>query len=359
MRRFLLLLFPLPIWAGCNNDSSVAPPLANFKVTIRTVVPTSGRMSDAVVISGSNFDSLQWTPVSFDGVRVAVDSSSEQCIHVRVPRGASTGPLIVYTARDSAVGPVFTVDPPCGADLCNVLYQGPLLTEEQSWQRDCAYRYVGWDGQSRTDSIVLTQGFCVGDDSYFTRTLRFTNDRGPDFLPTVAEAYLVDQEIQGTYTDTLKGIVSIQSWDPYGVVSGKLSWFSESDKLWRDFVFWHDFTPSLSLVGHFSYDAYSMDSLLVVSGNLDITRADSVIAGSCVLFRTDTSSGTNLAYEAGSHQLSGTVSVDGVFEIVLNPETYPAVIIRGTVGPGAIEGHRFLDLGVTPRLIGYYILHRE
>lgn len=361
MRRSLLLFLFLPIWIGCNNDSTVVPQVNNTNVTIRNVAPARGKMSDAVVIYGANFDSLQWPPVGFNGVRTAVESFSDTVINVRVPLGASTGPLIVYTTRGSAVGPVFTVEPPCGANLCNVLYEGPLLTKQQSWQRDCAYRYTRWSGQSRTDSIVLAQGFCVGDDSYFTKTLRFTNDRGPNFLPTVTDAYLVDHEIQGTYIDTLKGIVSIQSWDPYGVVSGKLSWFSEPDKLWRDFVFWYDFTPSLGLVGHFIYDGYSTDSVLVVSGDLDITRADSVVAGSCDLFRTDTLSGTNRAYEAGSHQLSGTISVDGVFEIVLNPENVPWVIIRGTFSPGAIEGWRLLETGgpPAPRLIGYYLLQRQ
>ncbi len=243
MRRDSLILLTLLPCFGCEDSSMVVQPQPPPGATIRAIVPVTGRISDAVVIYGAHFDTLRRLyPVTFNGVPVSVEDHSDSIISVRVPLGASSGPIIVYTTRDSAVGPVFTVVPSCGQDLCVYPYDGPLLSEQQSWHRDCFYRFVRWSGQWTSDSVVLSQGYCVGDDSHYTLILRFKNYRGYP-LPTIVDGSLIDREIEGTSTITLKGLVSIQSWDPKGVVSGKVSWFDERNRSWRDFVFWYEFSP--------------------------------------------------------------------------------------------------------------------
>jgi len=243
MKRSLFLL-ALMLNIDCKNNSAITPPPTTVPgPIIRSISPSEGKIADVVVISGSGFDSLVWAGISFHGARVAADSFSATTIRVRVPPSASTGPVVVYTVRDSAVGPVFTVLPSCGARMCVAPYYGPLLIEEQSWVRDCRFRFIPWAGEVRADSVIFSQGYCVGDDSYFMRIVRFKNDIGPNLLPSAVDVFLIDREIHGTFTDTLRGVAFVQSWDINGVTSGKVSWFDEVYLCWLDFVFWYDATP--------------------------------------------------------------------------------------------------------------------
>jgi hypothetical protein len=242
MRLYILLVSTLLGMVSCNNNSTVVEPpnqQADTRIVIRDVVPRRGRMSDTVNVYGFHF---QGARIAFNGLETSYLWRSDTILSARVPRGATSGRVILFTLGDTAIGPVFTVDSVCSQNLCIVPYYGSLLTEQQSWQKDWFYRYVEWAGQVRADSIILTQGpYQVGDDTRLTRLVRFTNNRGPTALPTSVDAILVHHEMFRTVIDTLKGIVAIQSWDTAGVVSGKISWFYEPYKWWYDFVFWYDF----------------------------------------------------------------------------------------------------------------------
>lgn len=210
-------------------------------MTIRSVVPAGGTAGDFVTIYGTKFSDLRFPyPVSFNGARAWIEEYSDSVLIVRVPPDASTGSLRVLTPDDSATGPVFTVLPSCGGDACVRLYGGPPLTEQQSWTPDCFFRYVKWTAAINADTVVMSRSYCSGDDSFFALTLRFWNT--PPFQAGV-DGLFTDREIDGTTIYTLKGVVSIQSWDRTGVVSGKVSWWlGPSNRMWRDFVFWHDFS---------------------------------------------------------------------------------------------------------------------
>ncbi|WP_324673676.1 FG-GAP-like repeat-containing protein [Hymenobacter sp. GOD-10R] len=84
------------------NQTPIAP-------TITSVSPASGAVGTTVVITGTNFQGV--TRVTFNGVPEAtfVVNSPTQ-ITVKVPVGASTGPLVVTTAAASS-GFLFTVTP--------------------------------------------------------------------------------------------------------------------------------------------------------------------------------------------------------------------------------------------------------
>ena len=245
MRIYILAISIVLMIVGCNNNNSmvIQPPTQSVdtSIVIRTVIPSSGRMSDTVTVYGSHFQAAR---IMFNGVETSYLTRSDSVITARVPRRASSGPVTVFSDRDTAFGPIFIVDSVCSQSLCIVPYYGQLLTEQQSWQRDWFYRYVEWTGQVRPDSVVLSQGpYQIGDDTRVTRLLRFINDRGMNALPTSMDAFLIYHEMFWTDIDTLKGIVAIQSWDTAGIVSGKVSWFNESQHRWYDFVFWYDFSP--------------------------------------------------------------------------------------------------------------------
>ena len=56
------------------------------------------------------------------------------------------------------------------------LYGGPPLTEQESWTLNCFFKYVKWTGGMSADTLLLSQSYCYGDDSFFTLTLRFSNN---------------------------------------------------------------------------------------------------------------------------------------------------------------------------------------
>jgi len=231
----------LLVCSGCTNESIVVGPNGPAAMTIRAVVPDNGAAGDFVTVHGTGFSDLRAPyPVSFNGALAWIEDYEDSVLTVRVPPDATTGPLRILTPNDSASGPVFTVHPGCGSDLCVKLYGGPALTEQQSWTLNCFFKYVKWTGAITADTLVLSQSYCYGDDSFYTLTLRFWNN--PPFQ-TGTDGLFLDREITGTTAYRLQGIVFIQSWDRAGVVSGKVSWWlGPSNRMWRDFVFWHDFS---------------------------------------------------------------------------------------------------------------------
>ena len=89
----------------------------NFTVTIPTPVisrldPDSGPVDTEVRIHGSNFGS-QTGSVTFNGVTASPTHWNHDIIRVRVPEGATDGPVVVTTsAGKSSAGVTFTVTPP-------------------------------------------------------------------------------------------------------------------------------------------------------------------------------------------------------------------------------------------------------
>jgi hypothetical protein len=123
--------------------------------------------------------------------------------------------------------------------------------------------------------------------------------------------------------------------------------------------------PPSSLMGHFAYSAHSTDGTLRATGIIDITRADSVIAGTCNIQRTDTLSNlsqefqsqlsiTQYGVEAGSYSIQGFIYKDDTFVILLRN-----VEIHGALVTGLIEGKRyFAGIGDILLPFGQFILQR-
>jgi hypothetical protein len=99
---------------------------------------------------------------------------------------------------------------------------------------------VPWTGRVLGDTVECVQAYPVGDDSHWTLTIRFRVP-GPTGFPQAVEGILVRREIDGVFTDRLKGVVAVQDWDLSGVISGRISfvrWFPDG---WYDDDFWYRF----------------------------------------------------------------------------------------------------------------------
>ena len=97
-----------------------------FTVTLPAPVisrldPDSGPVDAEVRIHGSNFGATTGT-VTFNGVTASPNQWNVQTIRVRVPDGATTGPVVVTTAGgQSSAGVTFTVTPPPSGPIISKL----------------------------------------------------------------------------------------------------------------------------------------------------------------------------------------------------------------------------------------------
>ena len=76
--------------------------------TVTSLTPTSGSAGDTATISGSNFGATQGQ-VTFHGTSAAISSWSATSIAVVVPKGATTGPVVVSTSGVSVNAGTFTI----------------------------------------------------------------------------------------------------------------------------------------------------------------------------------------------------------------------------------------------------------
>ena len=114
-----------------------------------------GRMSDSVIVIGMYFDSLRnLDPVTFNGIGCYPIRRSDTFLSVRIPLGATSGPLTLHARSDSTVGAIFNVMQPCGENLCIIQYDGPTLTQFESLIADC--RGATPRGQLSTGSTRLS-----------------------------------------------------------------------------------------------------------------------------------------------------------------------------------------------------------
>jgi hypothetical protein len=83
---------------------------------ISTLDPTAGAVGTAVIISGSGFGSSQGTStVTFNGTSAGTATNwSSTSISVKVPTGATTGPVVVTVGGVGSNGAPFTVTGACG-----------------------------------------------------------------------------------------------------------------------------------------------------------------------------------------------------------------------------------------------------
>ena len=101
--------------AGGQSSAGVAFTVTLPVPVISRLDPDSGPVDAEVRIHGSNFGATTGT-VTFNGVTASPNQWNDQTIRVRVPDGATDGPVVVTTAGgQSSTGVTFTVtDPPSG-----------------------------------------------------------------------------------------------------------------------------------------------------------------------------------------------------------------------------------------------------
>jgi hypothetical protein len=235
--RSVLLCLTILLMA-CSDTGNEPDPQSSESGSI-TVTPSSGRPGDPVrVIGSSPFNAS--VRVSFNGIPCAPESLRGELISVRVPWGATTGPVAVIAPGSTITGPVFAVNTPCAGPMCLVPFSGKPVTRSSSLHYDLFYPHVDsipWTATFSADTLTLTQEYTVGDDSRWTMSIRF---RFASLVssPLSAQGILVRREIDGIFTEVLKGQVAIQDWNNGGVVSGRMSFVRTAPDGWYDRDFW-------------------------------------------------------------------------------------------------------------------------
>jgi hypothetical protein len=110
------------IWLDLNGTATgtytVRVTLSSVQVT--SVSPTSAPVGATVTITGTGFGAVQGSStVTFGGVAAPVSDWSNSSITVRVPAGATTGPLVVAVAGLASNSVTFTVLVPPTISLLN------------------------------------------------------------------------------------------------------------------------------------------------------------------------------------------------------------------------------------------------
>ena len=124
--------------------------------------PDTGQVGDSVKIKGSNFGALRGTStVTFNGTAVTdYVSWDDTKIQVRVPEGATTGPVVVTVDGEASSGVAFTVTGPAPAINANGLSpdSGPVGT---------SVKVKGLNfGASQGDSTVTFNGVAAEPTSW-------------------------------------------------------------------------------------------------------------------------------------------------------------------------------------------------
>ena len=117
--------------SGGQSSAGVAFTVIIPAPVISRLDPDSAPVDAEVRIHGSNFGATTGT-VTFNGVTASPDQWNDQTIRVRVPEGATDGPVVVTTAGgQSSAGVTFTVtDPPSGPIISKLEPDSGLVDTE-------------------------------------------------------------------------------------------------------------------------------------------------------------------------------------------------------------------------------------
>jgi hypothetical protein len=223
---------------GCKTDS-VTDQAAPVHPTITSISPNPAQPGDKVTILGTGFTPQYYlNALRIGGRRLSLDSSSSTQLYTRLPFDAQSGNVVLRIQPDSVVGPFLVINRGCSGPVCVTQYAGQPITESSSWVVGCTNLTSTWSGRLSADSVVLTQSYCVGDDSGIRKTIILRN-LGNGVLPAYLGG-LVERAPYGTWSvsDTLKGYVAIDQWSVPGVLSGRVSAFLASSDEWWDFNFY-------------------------------------------------------------------------------------------------------------------------
>ena len=234
-----LVLICLALLMMACSDAGNEPAPDSVRSGIASIVPASGRPGDPVRIIG-NSPFTASARVAFSGVLCAPESLRAGIIYVRVPWGAKTGPVIVVIPGGSITGPVFAVSTPCSDPMCLVPFSGTPVTRSSSLHYDPFYPHVDsipWTAKFSADTLILTQEYSVGDDSRWTMSIRFRFSSMVTY-PLSVQGILVRREIDGVFTEVLKGQVAIQDWNNGGVISARMSFVRTAPDGWYDRDVW-------------------------------------------------------------------------------------------------------------------------
>ena len=155
----------VPPWSGCRGyrvkslATAVLLVLAAAHVqpalmaqtpapVIEKLKPASGPVGTNVKIKGSNFGTSG--TVTFNGTAASPTSWESDKIQVKVPEGATTGPVVVTVGTQSSAGVTFTVTSAPSGPIISKLKpdSGPVGTEIKikglQFRRGGGYGHLQW-----------------------------------------------------------------------------------------------------------------------------------------------------------------------------------------------------------------------
>jgi len=251
MKSRIFIVMMIIVFNGCKKDIlSEETKVINQNLKITNVSPRSGHPGDLVTVIGEGFDSkYSSNQTQFNGIFAHTDSGENGKIFTRVPLKSTTGnvSLIKYQIvdfkgipKDTAIGPIFEILPVSDEYLNITHYVGGVILEEQSFSINCKGEKIGWTTIKNGDTIIVSKGQCVGDDSYVEKIFKFYQP-SPNTMPETVIGLINDRSFPFYHSDTIKGIVAIQDWDLSDKVTGKISIYYEADHSWFDLFFWSKF----------------------------------------------------------------------------------------------------------------------
>lgn len=226
---------------SCQQELNIEPPSLHSP-KILNVEPSSAKPGDVITITGRNFaayhlDNFLW----IGDQRFDADSGTTSRLFARIPWGASSGILSMKTTIDSVGGPTVTVLQPCslpnGSLVCFNFSPGTSITDSSAWVLSCTGQQQKWSATISGDTISLTQFYCYGDDSGIRKTLRFKH-QGNFLPPLYIDGTWWDFSFPYTYTEPIKGYITIEQWKIPGVLSGRVSTYNFYRLEWKDFNFY-------------------------------------------------------------------------------------------------------------------------
>jgi len=132
------------VWS-CGDGEGENPMEPEPAPRVSSLDPPSGPVGATITINGENFsETAGQNDVSFNGVSADVSSSTGSQILTTVPTGAASGLVTVTVGGQSAIGPVFQVDP----DPAGVLAVAVATTGDERDLDTDGYR-LSVDGMDR------------------------------------------------------------------------------------------------------------------------------------------------------------------------------------------------------------------
>jgi IPT/TIG domain-containing protein len=216
----LVLLAAMALIAGvpgCSSSSSSSTSTTST-LAITSLTPTSGTVGTAVTISGSSFGATQASnsTVTFNGTAATPLSWNATSIVVDVPKGATTGNVVVTAAGTPSAGSSFTVNTGAVTPCTGTLGSESILNGTY------AYSMTGFSGLSPGTAFVRAGSFVANGTGLISSGQEDFNfgANGDDLHTVTSGTYSVGADNRGCMTLTYNDSATVTYRFSLGTIGG-------------------------------------------------------------------------------------------------------------------------------------------